>query len=393
MRYLLPFVFTILLSGTTFGQANPWADIAEASLAADLGIRDIIPNAYRTLHLDVQAIKSQLAAAPQEARFVAGESALLLDFPLPNGGFSTFEVWEAPVMAPELAAKYPNIRSYAGRNRQGDYLRFSVSPAGLKALVLPVERGNSYSLAPYFRDGVEDYICYARKDVPLPEDQISESMEELEPEVAAQVAVGDRAGSCGNLRTYRLALACTVEYAVWKGGTDPNNPDEVLVLAAMNALLTGVNAIYEIDAGLRMIMVANNDLIMYTDPAAGDPYTYGSPSAMLGENQTTCDAVIGAGNYDIGHVLGRSPNGSMSSVGVVCGSYKARGVMNSANTFFDDYWVESMTGNMSRQIGASSTYYWPCNGGVGVEPGSGSTICGSTHNTLCYPYMQPHPDP
>ncbi len=218
MRYLLPFFFAVLLSGTTFGQANPWADIAEASLAANPGIRDIVPDTYRTLHLDVLAIKSQLATAPQEARFVAGEPGAQLAFPLPNGGFSTFEVWEAPVMAPELTAKYPDIRSYAGRNRQGDYLRFSISPMGLHALCLPVERANTFSIDQYSRGNVEDYICYFKKDCPIPAGQMMDClMDDVETEVEAQSAVSDRAGSCGNLRTYRLALACTGEYAIYKG--------------------------------------------------------------------------------------------------------------------------------------------------------------------------------
>ena len=381
MCYLLPFVFTILLSGTIFGQANPWADLAEASLAADRGIRDIIPNAYRTLQLDVLQIKSILAAAPQESEFVSGESAVLLDFPLPDGGFSTFEVWEAPVMAPELSAKYPDIRSYAGRNRQGDYLRFSVSPMGLHALALPVDRTNSFFIDQYSRGNAEDYICYFQKDCPIPADQTMNClMDDVETEVEAQAAVSDRAGSCGNLRTYRLALACTGEYANFYGATGSNKTP---VLAAINACMTTVNGIFEIDAGLRLVMVDNNDNIIYTDSIT-DPYTNYDPNDAILENQTNCDKVIGLANYDIGHLFRTGNNGI--GAGKACSTVKAKGTSgwHNPNIFF---WNGFVAHEFGHQFSASHTHYNNCSGVAGVEPGNGSTIM-SYGTANCPPNIQ-----
>ena len=76
------------------------------------------------------------------------------------------------------------------------------------------------------------------------------------------------------LRTYRLALACTGEYAQYHGGT------VVGVLSAMNTSMARVNGVFERDVCIRMIMVANNDNVIYLD-SGSDPYSNGNGSPSL----------------------------------------------------------------------------------------------------------------
>src|SRR4051812_7097073 len=68
--------------------------------------------------LDQAALQDRLANAPAvgaRQRALSRPGSVILSLPAPNGKFERFEVQESPVMDAELAAKHPEIKTYAGR--------------------------------------------------------------------------------------------------------------------------------------------------------------------------------------------------------------------------------------------------------------------------------------
>ena len=112
------------------------------------------------------------------------------------------------------------------------------------------------------------------------------------------------------LLSYRLAVAATGEYTAFHGGTVE------LGLAAIVTTINRVTGIYERELSVRLILVANNDSVVYTDPGT-DPYSNNDASALLTQNQANLDSVIGTANYDIGHVFSTG-GGGLAGLGVVC---------------------------------------------------------------------------
>lgn len=377
----------ISLGGPDLSAQNLWTNISAADIKSAQSERQIIPEQYRLTELNLLKIKTLLAAAPDESDFINGAGGIQVAFPEPDGSFKRYEVWEAPVMAPELSAQYPDIKSYAGRSldTKGDYLRFDVTPTGLHAMTLTLERGTLF-IDPYARGNTSQYICYAKKDFRAP--AIKEfpclSFTTNGPHISGNAAE-DRVGPCGNLRTYRLALAATGEYTAFCGGTKP------LALAAMNTTMTRVNGVYERDFSVRMTIIANNSNIIYTNGAT-DPYTNDDGNAMLAQNQSTVDALIGSSNYDIGHVFSTG-GGGIAYVGVVCfAGFKAQGVTGSPAPVGDPFDIDYVAHEMGHQWGALHTQYNNCNrdDATAVEPGSASTIMG--YAGICPPDVQAHSD-
>lgn len=391
--YSSPFIlfFVLLCACQSMAQSSLWKDVHESVIQVDQADRRIIPDSYRTMHLDFGQMKSVLSTAPAEAEVIAGESGLELSLPMPDGSMDRFLVWNSPVMDSVLAAKFPDIQSFAGKgvDAPAAYIRFDLSPAGFHAMVLRTGKGTVF-IDPYAKGNTEYYTIYYKKNFVKRDGStpVCYVDEENGISVPAEMQAGERAGDCGNLRTYRLALACTGEYANFHGSY---GSDKGPALAAMNTSMNRVNGVYEVDCGIRMIIIGNNTSIIYTDPIS-DPYTNSNGSTMLGQNQSTCDAVIGSANYDIGHVFSTG-GGGVAVLGCVCNSAnKARGVTGGPSPVGDPFDIDYVAHEMGHQFGADHTQYNNCNrvAASAMEPGSASTIMG--YAGICPPDVQSNSD-
>jgi hypothetical protein len=330
----------------------------------------------------------------------SGAAASVITLPTPEGHFDQFAYWESPVMAPELAAKFPEIETFVGRGIDDPTasVRFDLTPQGFHAQVLSPT--GIYYVDPFYHlqaDG--PYVSYFRTDyLSDANDTFSCLIQDIgsahdendhDEDAPASSAAGEVSSTSssatelgGNLspllthgsqlRTYELAVASTGEYTTYHGGT---------VQLAMAAIVTTVNrvdGIYEDDIAVRMELVANNDQLVYTNSST-DPYSNSNGYAMLDQNQTTIDSVIGSANYDIGHVFSTG-GGGVAGLGVIGddGS-KARGVTGQGSPIGDPFDIDYVAHEMGHQFGANHTFNGNNgnrNASTAMEPGSASTIMG-----------------
>ena len=383
-HYVLAVIF-VLFCGVLVAQnasEELWSDIQESSIQT-AGERYIIPQSYRTLELDFPGIKSLLLDAPKEADVNVYNSSFIISLPMPNGEFETFKIVESPIMAEELANKYPEIKTYLGQGIEDRTatIRFDYTQHGFHAMILSVH--GSVFIDPYSQGDTEFYLSYYKRDFSPTESALNFTCTVLgldsptAQEVAELVASGVDTPSGDELRTYRLAMAATGEYTIFHGGTVADG------LAAIVVAVNRVTGIYEKEIAVRFELIPNNDLIVYTNPST-DPYTNNNGFAMLGQNQSNLDAVIGSANYDVGHVFSTG-GGGVAYLSVYCSSsFKAQGVTGLPSPIGDPFYVDYVAHEMGHQTGGNHSFNGnagSCGGGnrngpTAYEPGSASTIMG-----------------
>ncbi|MEO8151151.1 MAG: reprolysin-like metallopeptidase [Bacteroidia bacterium] len=391
------YFLTLVLAGVLFNvsaQQAPqalWNDQAKPATAEQAN-RTWLPLHYRYVHLDIAAMKNILATAPDELNTAIKNSTFIIELPMPDGGFQSFKIVYSPFMHRDLAAVYPGIKTFTGQGIDDvtatikcDYTEF-----GFHAYILS-DKGTVY-IDPVNLTSHDDYLVYFKHDIGQPRNFTCEleddptSIKSLEALKAGGISSTQNIGS--DLRTYRLALGCTHQYAQQFGTTKAS------VLAEMNTAMNRINGVYERELCIHMTLVPNDTVLIWLT-STGDPYTNSSGGAMLTENQTQCTSLIGTTNYDIGHVFSTG-GGGVAGLGVVCNSsQKARGVTGipatpPPGTTGDGFWIDYVAHEMGHQFGGNHTFNSVtsnCGGNrsanAAYEPGSGITImayagiCGS----------------
>jgi hypothetical protein len=377
--------------------------------------------------IDQKELRNSLKDVPLEFTQEAMNNSFVFPLPTPEGSFSRFELYESPIMEPALAAQFPDIKTYRGQgiDDPAATLRVDVSHLGLRAQVL--SPNGAYYIDPYWHLSDRAYVSYYKRDLAIhPEKALLNAGSDVvsfndppqspisSPTSGSTTSgsspngsrgsgsgggAGDRSGdtpilgrSGTQLRTYRLANAATGEFTQFHGGSVANGQ------AAIVTSINRVTGIYETELAVRLVLVANNSSLVYTDPAT-DPYSNDNGGALLGENQRNVDSVIGDANYDIGHVFGTG-GGGLAGLGVVgVSGRKAQGQTGSPRPTGDAFDVDYVAHEIGHQFGGNHTFNGTngaCAGNraasAAYEPGSGTTImayagiCGADD-------LQPNSDP
>ncbi len=354
--------------------SNIWTDVSESSIILR-GERRIIPQSYRTVKANIYELRSVLSNAPFEFTERVRNNPLTISLPTPDGGYSLFEVMEYSMMENGLALKYPDIKTYTVKGISDPYAvgKLDITMHGFHAMIL--SPAGSFFIDPYNTNETELYISYFKSDF-----RSTQSFECFTDEYSSvdQMPNYQQRGSIvagPQLRSYRLAMAATGEYTIFHGGTVPAG------IAAIVTAMNRVNGVYEKDLCVRMVLIANNDLIVYTNGST-DPYSNNNGGTMLGQNQSNVDNVIGSANYDVGHVFSTG-GGGVAFLRCVCvDGIKAQGVTGLFAPVGDPFYIDYVAHEIGHQYGGNHSFNSQSGGcgggnrnpGTAWEPGSGSTI-------------------
>ncbi|WP_299889010.1 GEVED domain-containing protein [uncultured Lacinutrix sp.] len=345
-----------------------------------------------TYTLSVEKLKKVLANCPK--RFNSfGKSNVIVALPAEGGKFKEYRIKETNVLHPDLAKKFPDIKSYVGTSVSGEneVVHFSLSNNNFRAMIMkpdatianikPSTSNSKTYIVTSKTDGLQKPIdCQTVDDTT----KIFSEKNKKQTEKSNQVK---KSANDGLVRVYRMAIAVTGELSkiytdaanVTNGSTQQR---KAAVLAELNELMTRVNAVYERDLGTTFELVPNIENSIFLDPAT-DGITHGNTGISINESQGVLDAAIGNANYDIGHVLDSDGTGRGALNSVCVDSKKAEG-STGAHPFTSvaDYFFRTFVHEIGHQFGANHSFNNSCGGNRldegAVEPGGGNSIMAYT---------------
>ncbi len=378
------FIFLLLASGLS-AQNSFFEVVSPRAAPTPVEVVKNIKN-FSIVRLNEQAMRAYLLNAPME--FQNNGMTLPLEIPLPNGKTEIFGIVESPILSREVAAQHPEIKTYTGNGltNKKAIIRLSLTSEGFNAILLNVE-GDAVYFQKYSEQSRDVYFTYFTREVVVPENGVKSKSCNIgqhdhdhdhdDAIVPNQLPEMMMVGAPVTLKTYRVAMAANGEFTAQQGGNQAGS------FAAVVGYVNRMTALYRRDLGVNFTLVSGTNLV-YTN-AATDPYDNNDQIAMLDENHNNCNTVIGAANYDVGHVwgyVGGSGGGvayfqSLCNAGIKGGGVSGEGDLSSYAQVFMDQLLFHEVGHqfgMSHSYNSSIPVCTTRNAPTSVEPGSGTTV-------------------
>lgn len=387
----LLFLAVFILTVSFVKSQDFFIPVNERSIKADPKNRTVQPEKFLTYQLNVGNIKNYFNSVPELNDNDPKNNASIIILPMPDGTKARFKIWKSSVMDRQLAVQFPNIITFTGQGIDDIYatVKLDFTELGFHAQIKSVVTGDLY-IDPYSKNDVNHYIVYKKNDLINTHVRSCGVKDDVEYEKKnAQKTVTPSIGN--QIRIFRLAVACTGEYAI--AATGLPFPTVSQTLSAIVTSVNRVNGVYEQEVAVRLVLVANEASIVFTDPAT-DPFSGNDDAGILiDESQININSIIGSANYDIGHTFSTG-GGGLAGLGVICiSNQKASGITGSSNPVGDPYDIDYVAHEVGHQFGGPHTFNaitGSCNGNRSasnaVEPGSGVTImayagiCGNTND-------------
>lgn len=382
-------------------QTTLWQQIDE-SRVQKRGIQSRLPEKYLVFRLNQSTLKNSLAELPFENSDAARENPLVMEVPMPDGSIQKFRMEQTAVLSPELAADFPDWKTFTGYGIDDPTAigQFDWNILGFHGYI-ETDKGIVF-IDPYQKGDTQNYLVFYKHEygsplTPFSEREISESMSNIIKSENRTFAPQFSFGT--SLRTYRLAIATTGEWARVAAQVDPTNPTQTpiqirtVALAVIQTSVTRLNGIYQRELASRFQLVNpsvsdENRNIVYDNPNT-DPYdnSAGGPgNDQLAINHTTLVNRVGQTAFDIGHLYGTT-GGGVAAKGSLCnGQIKGQGYSARPDSpTGDPFTVDYVAHEIGHQFGADHTYNnldTATSGGVcdtrapleAFEVASGSTI-------------------
>ena len=374
------------------------------------------PARFSAVRVDPRDVRAQLAGAPA----LGSSRSTVFELPTPSGGTERFAVQRSSVMQAKLAAAHPELRTWSGMSldHRGTSVALDVTPMGFHASVRGPNGQDAWFVDPAYnrRDTSEHLVYYGRSLPKTTSSPVERELPDIERTIAGQRFRKQTATSATvEQRVYRLALLSDPTYADYFGAEN--------VLAEKVTLMARVNQVYNDDLAIRMVLVEGSEKLSFdtVEEATGpngpcgthpcytlDPdattYIEGQLSycdvGTLQRNQTVLGQLVGASNYDLGHIALGTNGGGIAGLGVVGGIEKAMGCTGIPDPVGDYYAIDYVAHEIGHQFAGNHTFNgnrWSCSGGnrsqeTSVEPGSGTSIM--AYAGICrQDNLQPHSDP
>ena len=375
-------IFLLLGSATANAGQQIWQDITPhqaRSRSAEPGI------SY--FNADDVALRNLLGQAPHRS---SGDLSHQIQLPMPDGSLAWFQIIESPIMEDGLAQHYPDIKTFKVFGIDDEYAsgRVDITARGFSGM-LQTSDGRIF-IDPDYSSSQANFYSSKYRNSGQPGQPFSCGVHQLNQDREFSQNVESKAAQRipGMLLEYRLAVSATEEYvsAVFNNFIQDSPVDQAQ--AAIFTAINRVNQIYERDLGIRLVLVDDNDELI--ESGSNVSFSNIDPGKMFKQNANWIDAVVGIGNYDIGHVFSTG-GGGLARIGSVCdnasgtdGTRKAHGVTGLSNPIGDPFYIDYVAHEIGHQFGAEHSFNGStsnCGGGNRVaasafEPGSGSTIMG-----------------
>lgn len=352
------------------------------------------PVNYKLFTINLNEIFEKVKNAPE---LTNSKSSVILRLPDAKGLFNSYYIYNNPNMEEALASQNPNIRSFKAIGVDNKMLMLDISISNIFGLHATGRNadGSTFYIDNYTKD-FNTVIVYDRNSLEIPKTNFNCEVTSTTNIDTFDVTTNNQQTLSfdTNRRTYRLALACTIEYADFQIKQAPNSVPKItvddkknIVLAAMNVTLTRLNSIFERELNMHLNLVANNkDIIFITS----DNFSNNNASLLISQSQSVISNSIGNANFDIGHTFSTG-GGGLASFECVCdNNQKAEGITGSSSPVGDPYDVDYVAHEIGHQFGANHTFNNMCqfniNPFTAVETGSGSTIM--SYAGICPPNVQ-----